>query len=246
MNDRDERVPLPGEPGHSGSFDDDLGGAIAAALAPLAPEPEEFAAGVRERVARGEAAGDAKASGPLRFSSWLRSAAAFLPPFLLPRELAEAGLVAGGLALKKSAWKLVPGVVAFPAIALVTVVATFFFSAQRSGARGEQTTHANEAQREVMDWWRRHWIATFASLAGLLYLGWRAPIEAVTLFVALSMLALVGVYGSLARAGLATREEVGKRAGQFQMMLLAWGFQLVSFAPSGGLPAGCASSRPRS
>lgn len=228
MSERDERVPLPGEPEHSGSFDDDFGGAIAAALAPLAPEPEAFAAGVRERVDRGEGQDGVKASGPLRFSSWLRSAAAFLPPFLLPRELAEAGLVAGGLALKKSAWKLVPGIVAFPAIALVTVIASFFFAARRSGAQGEQSTQAKEAHYEIMGWWRRHWLATFVSFGLLLYLALRAPMEAVILFVALSMFALIGLYGALGRAGVATREEVGKRVGQFQLTTLAWGLTFIS------------------
>ncbi len=233
MTERDERVPQPGQPGHSGSFDDDLGGAIAAALAPLAPEPEAFAAGVRERVERGEASGDVKAAGPLRFSSWLRSAAAFLPPFLLPRELAEAGLVAGGLALKKSVWKLLPGVIAFPAIALVTVVASFFFAARRSGAPGTQTTQAKEAHYEVMGWWRRHWLAAFMSFGVLVYLALRAPTEAVILFVALSMFALIGLYGALGRAGVATREEVGRRVGQFQLTTLGWGF---SFSLGGSVP----------
>ena len=228
MSEQDERVPQPGEAEYSGSFDDDFGGAIAAALAPLAPEREAFAAGVRERVERNEGQDDAKASGPLRFSSWLRSAAAFLPPFLLPREFAEAGLVAGGFALKKSAWKLVPGFVAFPAIALVTVIASFFFAARRSGAQGEQSTQAKEAHYEIMGWWRRHWLAAFVSFGLLLYLALRAPMEAVILFVALSMFALIGLYGALGRAGVATREEVGKRVGQFQLTTLAWGFTFIT------------------
>ena len=92
-------------------FNDALGAEIADALSPYAPDPEEFADGVQERVEQRQVAVDAPRSLPL----FVRRAASFLPPLLLPLGLAKTGAAATNVASKGAALKFLPGVLALPA-----------------------------------------------------------------------------------------------------------------------------------
>ena len=207
-----------------------LDGAIAEALAPLRPDAEAFAAGVRERIEEAQESGGGAPLESARASGWLRSAAAYLPPFLLPREVAESALLAGGLAVKKSAWKLLPGAIAFPAIVVFALVASFVFALRRAAVGGEQEqAAARDSQREIQGWWTEHRLGAIVAVALLIGLLWYAPVDALVGFMMVSMLALVGLVGALSRVGLASRAEVGLRTAGFQVTLLCLTIQAVQW-----------------
>lgn len=198
-----------------------LDAAIAEALAPLRPDPEDFAAGVRERIEEAEESGGVAPLGSARTGGWLRSAAAYLPPFLLPREVAETTLLAGGLAVKKSAWKLLPGAVAFPAIVVFALLGSFVFALRRAAVGGgQEQVAARDSRREIQGWWTEHRGGACVAVALLIGLLWYAPVDALVGFMMVSMLAMVGLVGALSRVGLASRAEVGLRAAGFQLTLL--------------------------
>ncbi|MDF1839259.1 MAG: hypothetical protein P1V35_15430 [Planctomycetota bacterium] len=200
-------------------LDDALGQAIGEAMGPERTDGDEFAAGIQERI-------DAEAGRMSNLSGFARAAAAFVPPILLPKAMLQGGSVLGGATLKGSGWKAAPGFAAFPALVLVMLTFSLALLVQRMVVRGPQRFERSEAQKEVITWWKRFFVPVGLVLIGLIWWGTHAPIDAVIMFVLLSMVSLVGILGSLARAGLATRREVGVRAGSFLINLMAYGYML--------------------
>ena len=207
MSHHEERALLPGDEDYSGSFDDALGAEIAAALAPFAPDPEEFEAGVRERIEGG-------AQQPAQLSLWVRNAAAFFPPILLPRGMAELGLSGGSLALKQGGWKLLPGLIALPVIMLAGAIASFVLVLRRAEIGPQQRTDLDDT-RETM----RHWGSILFGAIGALFLvelgatfvGGPELVKDIAVGVlSVSMLSMITIVGALSRAGLASRAMVGQ------------------------------------
>lgn len=203
-------------------LDDALGQAIGEAMEPERCDSDEFAAGIRERIEGAEG----RAS---RLSGVIRAAAALVPPLLLPKGLAKGGSLAGGAVLKGSGWKAAPGFAAFPALVVVMIALTLALAVQRMFVRGPQRFARMDAQAQVNAWWKRFIIPVVGVLAVLVWRGMSAPLDATLLFVVLSMGVLVGILGSLARAGFATRREVGMRTGSFLVSLLQFGFVIFGF-----------------
>ncbi|MCA9000579.1 MAG: hypothetical protein KDB61_01555 [Planctomycetes bacterium] len=194
-------------------LDDALGQAIGEAMAPERADASEFARGVQERIDRAS-----------RMNRGLaRTAAALLPPILLPKGIAQGATFIGGTAFKGAGWKAVPGIAALPALAILMVLWTFVVGVRRAVTSQAQTSKPKKAQQEVSAWWGRYLLHVVGACLVLVLLAWLAPVEAVALFVVLSMVSLVGIYGALAKAGLATRREVGYRMGSFLMGLVVWG-----------------------
>lgn len=201
-------------------LDDALGQAIGDAMAPEHRGEKDFREGVQERL-------DADAKKPFQVTALARSAAAFLPPVLLPKGLLKGGTVVGGLAAKKMGWKLIPGVIAFPAVVMIMLVVTFAMGLRRAVTSGPQSLERRDAKDEIRAWWRRFFVPIAVSVLALFWFGQKAPVEATMLFVALSMASLVGIFGVLSRAGLASRREVGYRLGSFLFGLVIYA-QMVS------------------
>ena len=196
-------------------------------LGPMAPDPEDFARGVAERIAAEEAR-EARLQA-LPDAGALRWAAGILPPILLPKGISKLGLGAGGAAASKVGLKAVPGVALLPAVTVLMVAVTLVVAlrgilTQRTDA--DQTDDRGEAQVEVAAWWRRNLVPAGIALAVIIVLWFRAPHDALVLLLLASTLALVGVTGSLARAGFATRLELGRRLGGTMGIALFWGIQL--------------------
>ncbi|MFT7484724.1 MAG: hypothetical protein ACI9F9_000568 [Candidatus Paceibacteria bacterium] len=213
---------------YSGELDDDFGVAIGGALAGLRPEPEDFAAGVRERIEQGERA--IRKSGPGRVfaARWARIAAAYLPPLMIPRGVAEVGLTAGGVAVKKSLWKWIPGVLAFPLLMLAMVVASFVWGVRSTRVKDDQGTLQDLSAYQVSVFWKTHRFTSLIVVVVFLVSVRSMPYEAVALFSIVSMFALMGLIRSLASAGLASRAEVGRRCGDFLLSTVIWGYFLIT------------------
>ncbi len=196
-------------------LDDALGQAIGDAMAPERRGGKDFREGVQERL-------DEAIRPPMEMSGFVRWAAAFLPPILLPKTLAKGGAMVGGLAVKKAGWKLIPGVLAFPAVVLVMLTVTFALGLRRASVRGSQQLKRKDAQSEVAAWWRKYVIPVVLMVFALGWFGTKAPLEALMMFVMFSMVSLLGILGVLVRAGFATRREVGYRAGSFLFGLVVY------------------------
>lgn len=227
MNDWDDNEMLDG--GALGArLDDDFGLAIGAALGDLRVNPEDFAAGVAKRIEEGER--KIRKSGPGRVLSiaWLRQAASFLPPFLVPRALAEAGLTFGGVAVKKGAWTWLPAVLALPVLLFSMLIASFVWGVRRVGDVRDQGVVEDLAGYQVRQWWKEHRLVSVGSQVALLYFGAMAPLEAVTFFVMLAIVAQLGVFKSLASIGLASRAEIGQRCGEYLFFVVIWTFLMMT------------------
>ncbi len=209
-------------------LDDALGQAIGEAMEPERCDSDDFAAGIRERIEGSE-------GGASKLSVFARSAAAFMPPILLPKGMLKGGATAGGFTLKNVGWKAFPGVMAFPAVILMMVTVTFIMSVRRASVSGPQREERKDAQAEVAAWWRKFIVPVALTIVVLILFGKMAPLEAILLFVAVSMVFLVGIYGVLARAGLATRREIGYRAGGFLFNLVVYGQIFSGLADTLGL-----------
>lgn len=212
-------------------FADEFGAEIADALAPYAPDATEFDAGVRDAIDRREAR--ARALPP-----FVRRAAALLPPMLVPAALAKTGVAATGIVAKKAAWKAATGLALLPAAIVVMLVVTFFYSLHGATVRGAQADGRRKARAEVRAWWRRNAKHVVVAFAALVAIGIFAPAGVVLLFFGVSMLVLVGVIGALARAGFATRREVGDQCAAFLLVLVPYAFMISSLSELGGLLLG--------
>ncbi|MCP5085159.1 MAG: hypothetical protein GY948_26045, partial [Alphaproteobacteria bacterium] len=190
-------------------LDDSLGQAIGDAMAPERRGEKDFREGVGERL-------DADVERPFHVSALARSAAAFLPPILLPKGLVKGGAIMGGVAVKKAGWKLIPGVIALPAVVMIMLVVTFAMGLRRTVSSGPQGLERRDVGGELRAWWRRF----------LIWFGQKAPVQAIMLFGVLSMAALVGIFGALSRAGLVSRRQVGYRLGSFLFGLVIYAFIL--------------------
>jgi hypothetical protein len=217
-----------------GIEDLDLERKLRAALAPLAPDPAEFTAGVRERIERARRADASAERAPLRVAPWVRRAAALLPPGLTPPEL---GLAVGGAGAKQGAAGLLPGVLALPAVLLVGLLGSFLLVVTRARvAPGQRTDSARlSGDIERIFGGSGRWGAAGGAFAGpasrwvfwvllfglfqldvLFDLGHGKTVA--VLAATLSLLSLLLIVGGLSRAGLASRATVGVLA---HLMLLA-------------------------
>ncbi len=200
-------------------LDDALGQAIGDAMAPERRGEKDFREGVGERL-------DADVERPFHVSALARNAAAFLPPVLLPKGLVKGGAIVGGVAVKKVGWKLIPGVIAFPAVVMIMLVVTFAMGLRRTVTSGPQGLERRDAKDEIRAWWRRFLIPICLSIVALIWFGQKAPVQAIMLLGVLSMAALVGIFGALSRAGLVSRRQVGYRLGSFLFGLVIYSFIL--------------------
>ncbi|MGE3175365.1 MAG: hypothetical protein AB7O97_22260 [Planctomycetota bacterium] len=194
------------------------------------PDPEAFAAEVRARAER-----LAQRPRP-KLPGYLRAAAALLPPVVLPEGLAAG--VSSAVATKASL-KLVPAALALPAATLAMIVVTAWFVLRRlfAGANqdGAQFADPKRAEREVAAWWRQHGVLAGGAFLGSMAMILLAPIEAATLLLLLSTLALFLVWSRLAQVGLASRSEIGRRAAGSLVFLAAFSMQISQPALLDGL-----------
>ncbi|MDF1798763.1 MAG: hypothetical protein P1V81_06275 [Planctomycetota bacterium] len=222
--------------------DDALGADLLEALGQLSPDPEDFAAGVAERIA----AKDASSEDPLREPldgpdqgvvelggpSRLRWAAGVLPPLILPKGLTKLGLGAGTATASKLGLKFVPGIAMLPFVTLLMLVLTGFVALRGLFGRGRQhradsqVSDQREAQLEIADWWRSNMVPAGLVLVLIAYLWFQAPHDGVVVLLLASTLAFVGVVGRLASVGLASRRELGRRLGGGLVFCMAMAFQL--------------------
>ncbi|MDP6780021.1 MAG: hypothetical protein QGI83_24920, partial [Candidatus Latescibacteria bacterium] len=100
---------------------------------------------------------------------------------------------------------------------------------------GPQRQDEREARADTSAWWRRFWIPVFLVAGASIWLMFEVPGDAVTLLITISTVAFLGVYASLSRAGLATRREVGTRAGAAMFFLVGLSMQLATSHRSFGI-----------
>ncbi|GJM23035.1 MAG: hypothetical protein DHS20C15_29500 [Planctomycetota bacterium] len=213
----------------------ELGARLRDALRELDTDSDDFTEGVRTRIDELAAQRRAQRHEVATLSMGWRRAASLLPPVLLPKGLAKLGVTSGGALLGKSGSLAgkggVLGVAAVPAITLAMLVIgawTALRSLLREPASREQHDDREWARQEVVAWWRQNLIVALLVIAGLLVLAFVAPADALTLLLVVSLLALCGVFARLAASGAASRREVGQRAGGFLMMMLLWGYGILS------------------
>jgi hypothetical protein len=199
------------------------------ALGELRPDADEFRQGVQERI---DAAGLSGSAGRVHsmasVPSFARRAAAFLPPVLLPKSIAKLGL--GTPVASKLGAKWVPGVVLFPAISILMICFTLLLGLRLvlTQSSGPQRQDEREARAETGAWWRRFGIPVLLLLGASVWLMFEVPGDAFTLLITISTVAFLGVYASLSRAGLATRREVGARAGAAMFWLVGLSMSLAT------------------
>lgn len=213
--------------------DDALGRELFGALGELRAEPEDFAAGVAERLAeRGEEAPseeqqDLDVGDDLEVSvpGFVRRAAAFLPPVLLPKSLAKFGV--GGAMATKASFKFLPGVLALPIVSVLMIFVTLAVGLKSAFAGSSVAPRQNEAEAkyEVFLWWRRFGLPVGAFAALGFYWLFSTPGDGFALIFLVSTLAFLGVHAALARRGLATRREVGRVAAASLGWLVGFSFQ---------------------
>lgn len=199
---------------------DPLGQLLADSMGAFAPDRDAFRAGVERRIA-------AAVERPKLLSAPLQQAAGFLPPMLMPKALAKASATAGSAAAKKYFWSTIPAAAALPLIALVMLVLTVVMGLRLgSSSDSDQRSSKRQAFGEALQWWRRNGILALVLCAAVIWLGGHSMLDAITFALMLSTLALMGILDRLAKAGLATRQEVGRRALSFLFILWPFLFQL--------------------
>lgn len=184
-----------------------------------------FAAGVRARLAgpRPPAAPD----GP-QLSAGLRRVAALLPPLMLPKGLAQLGAGAGlvgkgaGVAGKGAGLGWTLALPAVTVVALLLSVVQVVSALVAPPSRGPQREDRIQAGRELADWWRARRSSSVVVLVGLGALFWLVPGEVLTLVLLISCLVLCALFARLGAAGLATRREIGDRAGFLLLNFVCW------------------------
>ena len=217
------------------AFDDEkeeLTDELIEALGELRPDAEEFRQGVQDRIDAAKT-GDSKTSSVklnslAAVSPFVRRAAAFFPPVLLPKSMAKLGV--GAPVAAKMGTKFMPGALVFPAISVIMVFFTLLIGLKAIFTRpsDQQRQDQEEASFDTSAWWRRYWLPVGLVTAVSIVLMFKMPGDAFTLLITISTVSFLGVYASLVRAGLATRQEVGKRAGAAMMWLAAFSIQLVT------------------
>jgi len=217
---------------------DELTDELFEALEDLRPEKDAFRKGVQERIdaagSEGFSGSNGKVHSMSEVPSFARRAAAFFPPVLLPKSIAKLGL--GAPVASKMGAKLVPGVVLFPAISILMICFTLLLGLRLVLARpsGPQRQNQREARADTSAWWRRFWIPVLLVMGASIWLMFEVPGDAFTLLITISTVAFLGVYASLSRAGLATRREVGTRAGAAMFWLVGISMQLAASPRSFG------------
>ena len=203
---------------------EELNQALWRALSPLRGEDsdvdgvESFTAEVQSKIA-------AKEMRMRQAPGYARKAAAFLPPFLLPKALAPLATTGG-----KSSASFFPGLAALPVLAFATLIFSGFAFLRyvfHKGRHDPQESDRRNSALEVADWWRGHIWKVLLVFAGIMLLAFHKPLEAVVLSLALSSLALFGLLTALASAGFATRREVGRVAYQFLYFAALFGWQFI-------------------
>ncbi len=192
-------------------FDDELGVRIADATEAYAPDPDDFLREVEQRTERRESS--------RVIPTFVRRAAALLPPVLLPLSLARTGAAATATAAKGGSWKFLPGVLAMPAVIAVMIFATFFVSLRAAVVRGEQRDEARSARHAVAQWWRRNMVLIIVVMLVVAFTVTITPTDGLLLIFGISMLGFVGIVNALAREGFATRRELGLRMSAFLFFL---------------------------
>ena len=211
---------------------DELGHKLFEAFEDLRPEAGEFRKGVQDRIDAASLEGSSGSAGKMHslrnVPSFARRAAAFFPPVLLPKSIAKFGV--GAPVATKMGAKLIPGVVLFPAISILMICFTLIIGLRMVFTRpsGPQRQDEREARADTSAWWRRFWIPVLLMVGALIWLMFEVPGDAFTLLITISTVAFLGVYASLSRAGLATRREVGTRAGAAMFWLVGLSIQLAT------------------
>ncbi|MEY2715892.1 MAG: hypothetical protein RIT24_2235 [Planctomycetota bacterium] len=186
--------------------DDALTDMLFEGLAPLRPDADAFAAGVRASIE------DACRQSPMVVSPWLRVAASLVPPMALPKSLTT---TLGAAVATKASAKILPTVVMLPVATFAAVVVSLLFVLRAAFAKGidvEQRTDAKLAREELQAWWGDHIWLKFLSIALLCVLVAISPMVALTLGCVSFSVGLLVVCNRLARAGLATRDEIARTA----------------------------------
>ena len=217
------------------AFDDEkeeLTDELYEALGELRPDAEVFRRGVQDRIDAAKSDDSKAPSGKLNslaaVSPFVRRAAAFFPPVLLPKSMAKLGF--GAPAAAKVGTKFMPGALVFPAISVIMVFFTLLIGLRAIFTRpsDQQRQDQEEASSDTIAWWRHYWLPVGLVTAVSIVLMFKFPGDAFTLLITVSTVSFLGVYASLVRAGLATRQEVGKRAGVAMMWLAALSLQLIT------------------
>lgn len=191
---------------HTTEIEPESEGELLSAFESLRPEPGEFAAGVRARIEEAEQREESQVARFAAAPERLRWAASILPP----------GLVAGatgaaGLAGKKLGFKLVPGLLAIPAITFLVLIGTFLGGVHSLRKEDGQPQDVEGDERAfASDWWKRNRKLVTVGFTILLLLALFQHTEVFTALIALSMISTVLLLGDLARAGLADRARVAK------------------------------------
>ncbi len=189
---------------------DEFAAAIRGALAPLRPDADEFAQGVRERIER-ENEKPAESTGWLRFG---RKVAVFVPVWLLPKSLTKMIALVAAPAAKKSAWYYFPGVLALPLITLLAALASFVFALKRSSVTrdGEPDVELTVGYDLLI---RKYIFHFFLVIFGLGYVAIYSPVDAFVLALVVSTLWLVGVARVHASSAQRSRQDVGVQMATF-------------------------------
>lgn len=201
-------------------------------LADFDDDHDDFAAEVRERVQRRAASAEPR-EGPA-LSVGLRRAAAALPPLLLPKGLAKLGVGGGGALLGKGGGLLgkggLTGLAVLPAVTGLMLLLSLWIvvrSMVRPADAERQAQDREWAQAAVRQFWRENLPAVGLTVAALLGLVFVAPAEAITLAMIVSTVALCLVFARLAESGLASRYEIGVRAGGAMTAAVGYGFSFL-------------------
>jgi|GEM_PF-4585561 hypothetical protein len=199
-------------------------------LGELRADHDEFLREVKQRI--GEEAEtsepveseESKPQAILKLPVFVQRAAAFFPPVLLPQGMIKIGFPVGS----KVSAKILPGVMLFPALSAAMVLLTFALGlrAVLGGKKLGQRQNEVAARDDSKAWWRRYWLPSLVMMIGVVWMLFHAPNDALTLLVSFSTLVFLGVYASLARAGLASRQEVAKRATAAMYWLTGTSLQL--------------------
>lgn len=183
---------------------DEFAASIREALAPLRPDADEFAKGVRARVQR-ENEKPAESTGWLRFG---RKVAVFVPVWLLPKSLTKILAVVAAPAAKKSAWYYVPGLVALPAIVLLASILSFAFALKRSVVTRDGVPNVDlRAGYDLLI--RKYIFHIFLVIFGLGCFGYYFPVDAFVLALICSTFWIVGVARVHAESAEQSRSDVG-------------------------------------
>jgi hypothetical protein len=184
----------------------DLTKALIDGLLPMRADVDAFAAGVRARI-------DAPRSAePMVLSPWLRAAASILPPVALPKALPAS--VGAAMATKASA-KLLPTLVLLPIATMVAVALTLFAVLRlflAPAINSEQRADRQLVQEELCQWWSEllGWkvACSIALAAGVFFF----PVASFTLGFVTATIGLLVFYDRLARASLASPDEIARCA----------------------------------